>query len=306
MRALASLVLVLSSAASAGPLVHWQAPAGCPDEAEVARHVAARLGPDVTAGAPIEVAVRTDAGGFVARIGGARTLRSASCAELADATALVVARLVLEEPAPAIAPVATVVAVAPSVPEPPPPTPPALHDVVAQAPSPMAPTRHDFGLGARFSEVTGTGVQPGVAFGGELAVPLFWHQLFVEPAAELWGHASSDRTMPGVNTSLQVATLRVGWRSTDWPVRAWMVGDVGRLSGEGVDVVEPHEAAPAWAGIGAGAAFAWTVGHLAFVASGEAIAAIARPQFALTSGEVLFQPGAVALRLAVGIEVGWP
>jgi hypothetical protein len=304
MRALASLVLVLSSAASAGPLVHWQAPPQCPDEAEVARHVAARLGPDVTAGAPIEVAVRADAGGFVARIGDARTLRSASCTELADATALVVARLVLEEPAPAIAPVATVVAVAPSVPEPPPPAP---LDVVAQGPSPTpAAARRDFGLGARFSEVTGTGVQPGVAFGGELAVPLFWHQLFVEPAAELWGHTSSDRTMPGVDTSLQVATLRVGWRSTDWPVRAWMVGDVGRLSGEGVDVVAPRTAAPAWAGIGAGAAFAWTVGHLAFVASGEAIAAIARPQFTLTTGGVLFQPGALALRLGIGIEVAWP
>jgi hypothetical protein len=305
MRALASLAVMLSSAASAAPLVHWRAPADCPDEADVEKRVASRLGPDAAASAPINVVVHAEGPGFVAQIGDARMLRSASCAELADAAALVVARLVLEEPAPApstpVAPVAPVAPVPPIVPS----APPLPLDVVEHTSRP--PPKRELGFGLRLSALTGGGAQPGIALGGELAVPLVWRQLFIEPAGELWATSTSSGAMPGLEASLTAAALRGGWRSSALPLRAWLVAEVGRLSGEGINVVAPRAAAAAWAGVGAGGAFTWTIERgLAFVASAEAIAAIARPRFGLDDGDLVYQPAAVALRLAVGFEVAWP
>jgi hypothetical protein len=303
MRALASLAVMLSSAASAAPLVHWRAPADCPDEADVEKRVASRLGPDAAASAPIDVVVHAEGRGFVAQIGDARMLTSASCAELADAAALVVARLVLEEPAPApSAPVAPAEPVPPIVPIAPPQPP---LDVVVHASRPVP--KRELGFGLRLSALTGGGAQPGVALGGELAVPLVWRQLFIEPAGELWARSTSSGAMPGLEASLTAAALRGGWRSNALPLRAWLVAEVGRVSGEGINVIAPRAAAAAWAGVGAGGAFTWSFERgVAFVASAEVIAAIARPRFGLDDGDLVYQPAAVALRLAVGLEVAWP
>jgi hypothetical protein len=288
-RALVTIAL-FGGAAEAGPFVHWQAPSSCPDAADVEQRVARRLGPDARSATPIDVTVRADSAGFAAEIGDVRTLTSASCAELADAAALVVARLVLEEPPPAqpavAAPPAVVVTVEP-------PRPPAIE--------------HAFAIGARLSAVSGVGVQPGLAIGGELAIPLRWEALFVEPAIAAWSPSTTSGTMSGVETSLREASLRIGWRSPAWPVRAWLVGDLGELHGEGVQVAGAQAGSAAWAGLGAGGAVTWAVDHhVAIVGAAEAIGALLRPRFTLVDGDVLYQPAAVAARLTLGVEVSWP
>ncbi len=286
-------IAVLGGAAEAGPFVHWQAPADCPDAADVEQRVARRLGPDARSTAPIDVTVRADAAGFAAEIGDVRTLTSTSCDELADAAALVVARLVLEEPLP---------------PQPSVATPPAAVAVEhAAVPTPVSTRERAFAIGARLSVASGVGAQPGFGIGGELAIPLHWHAWFVEPAIGASSRSTTSAAMSGVEASLREASLRIGWRSPAWPVRAWLVTDLGELRGEGVQVAGAEAGSAAWVGLGAGGAVVWAVdGHLAIVGAAEVVGALLRPRFGLANGELLYQPDAVAARLTLGVEVSWP
>ena len=106
------IVVALSLVASLQPhnlrSLRVVAPAGCPDAASVRARIEQRLGhsiEDMVVG--IDVAIAHEHGQFVARIDlGAvtvatdvRTLSSARCDELADAVALIVARVASERPA---------------------------------------------------------------------------------------------------------------------------------------------------------------------------------------------------------------
>jgi hypothetical protein len=283
------LVLARSAGAGAGVLVHWQAPPECPDDADVDARTARRLGPSVRAAAPIEVIVRSDDDGYVAEIGDARSLRSPSCDELADAVALIAARLVLDEPA--------AVAAAPL----PPPAPPPVAVIARSAERGAA-----IGVAARLSGATGLGAQPGVGLGGELAVQLRRGAWFVEPAALLWARSTTSSAIGGVSAALREGTLRIGWAAPVWPVRVWVAADAGTIRGEGMHVLAPRAGTAMWAAAGAGAAAAWRLdGDIALVGGIELAAALLRPGFALADGDILYRPGAVAARLTLGVEVGW-
>jgi hypothetical protein len=278
------LVVAVGSAAEAGTLVRWAAPEQCPTSADVDARVAHRVGSDRNV-APIEVTVHAGPAGFTAELGDTRTLSSASCDELANAVALIVARMVLEEPV-AIEPPRVVVA-APIVIAP--PSPPAWH------------------VGARLSAASGLGAQPGLGIGGELAVPITWRDWFVEPAGALWKRSSADASGGAVDVALRTATLRIGARLPELPIRAWVAADLGELRGEGEQFMGDRSGAGGWFGLGVGASFAWYLGdRYAVVAGGEALAAVVRPTFELATGDVVYQPSAVAGRLTIGVEASWP
>lgn len=105
-RALVVVLALVSGAgvASAAPLV-WRAPSGCPDAADVRTRIERRVGSSIAQAVHgIEITVVRERGAYVATIDAraltvandVRTLRSARCDELADAVAVIVARLASE------------------------------------------------------------------------------------------------------------------------------------------------------------------------------------------------------------------
>jgi hypothetical protein len=282
------LVVAVGSAAEAGTLVRWAAPEQCPTSADVDERVEHRVGSDRDV-APIDVTVHAGPDGFTADLGDARTLSSASCDELANAVALIVARMVLEEPV-----------VAPAAAEPP--------SMVVAAPIVVAqPAPPAWRFGARLSAASGLGAQPGVGLGGELAVPIAWRKWFIEPAGALWKRSSADALGGTVDVALRTVTLRIGARLPELPIRAWLAADFGELHGNGEQFMDDRSGAGGWFGLGAGASFAWHLyDRYALVVGGEALAAVVRPTFELATGDVIYRPGAVAGRLALGVEASWP
>ncbi len=287
MRALVLLVAV-ASAADAGTLVRWAAPEQCPSSADVDARVERRVGSDREV-APIDVTVHADDAGYTAELGDARTLSSTSCNELADAVALIVARMVLEEPTT--------------------PAPAESPRVVARTTDPPV-TRASaatWRFGARISAASGLGAQPGLGVGAELAVPIAWRDWFIEPAGALWKRSSADALGGAVTVALRTATLRIGTRLPQLPIRAWLAGDLGELRGEGEQFTDARSGAGGWFALGVGASFAWRFDdRYALVIGGEALAAIVRPMFELATGDVVYRPSAVASRLALGVEASWP
>jgi hypothetical protein len=280
--------MLLGRLASAEP-VHWHAPIGCPDADDVAARVARRLPRTSAARAPIDVTVHEDADGFVAEIGGERTLTSTSCGELADAVALIVARAVLDEPEPAAA-------------------------VVVARPAPARAPASDIGIAARISGTSMIGAQPSLSGGVELAVPLHWRELMIEPAIAAAASttariAAISATTPtaAVAVALRTATLRIGWRPSRLPLRAWVAADLGELRGDGLMVAAATHGEALWAAAGAGIAGIWRLRpNVAVVGTAELIVPITRPTFELVTGEQLYRPEIAAGRIALGLEVGWP
>lgn len=282
------LVAAVTTAAEAGTLVRWAAPEQCPTSADVDARVEHRVGSDRDV-APIDVTVRADPAGFTADLGDARTLSSASCDELANAVALIVARMVLEEPVVVPEPTPRVVVAAPIV--------------VAPRPSPPSPWR----VGMRLSAASGLGAQPGVGLGAELAIPVTWRRWFIEPAGALWKRSSADAFDGVVSVSLRTATLRAGAWLPRVPMRVWLAADLGELRGDGEQFLGDRTGVGGWLGLGGGVSVAWRFAdRYALVVAGEALAAVVRPSFDLATGDVVYRPSAVSGRLALGVEASWP
>lgn len=100
MTRVAVLVVLLASRATAHADVHWDAPEGCPSAETVRAAIAAQLGRAVEPG-DVEVELKVARDGDRWRVdltagGGVRTLDAASCDELAEAAALIVAMTIDE------------------------------------------------------------------------------------------------------------------------------------------------------------------------------------------------------------------
>src|SRR5512143_748467 len=155
----------------------WRAPKGCPDARSMRARVEKRLDrslDDVTVG--VEVDVEKREGGYTATIdlravtvaNDVRTLKSKRCGELADAVAVIVARVASD----AIAQKQTAIIEM----DPAEPAHEQHEDEHVDVLAPAAPPRpRPWVLGARISGVSGIGVIPKVGLGGELAVTLRVH-----------------------------------------------------------------------------------------------------------------------------------
>src|SRR5664279_481511 len=91
----------LCSTATAAPHVGWRAPIGCPDSNVLLAAIAHRLDvPLDRVELAADVTIETTPDGFVAHVHGdateTRELASASCSELTDAVAVIVARAATE------------------------------------------------------------------------------------------------------------------------------------------------------------------------------------------------------------------
>ncbi len=278
----------------------WEAPATCPQ----ADAVRARIAGDIP---DFHVDITRERGEFVARLvigNEVRNLSARRCDDLADAVAVIVARLAREHPALRVA-----IAELPM-----PPAPPAVAESDLEMPAVYArrtearPDPH-WGGGARLVGLSGVGAVPEVGLGVELAGYLRHDDGFIELAAARWGTGGAvlnEGAPARVAVGLDVVALRAGWGPEDLPIRVWGTAERGTMSGEGYQLGDPQFGSATWTAIGTGFGVAWPMfPNARLVGSFEVAVPVQRPSFVLTSGEVAYQPSFVTARVAFGLEVGW-
>lgn len=315
-------LVAVAAPAAAEPAFGWHAPAGCPRADDVRARVERRLGGPIDGAVyGIEIEITRDGSGYVAEIDAraltvandVRTLRSAKCAALADAIAVIVARLASEarkaEPAHTARPTTEpqMLAAAPTVasvadePE-------RAIGVVRAVPV-LGKAHRRWGGGVRALALSGIGALPRINIGGELAGYVRREDYFGEIALARWVPQSA-RFDPGaparVAVSLDVVSLRGGWGPEHLPIRAWLLTEVGRMQGEGLAVIQPQVANSGWVAFGGGFGVAWPMArHARLVGTFEVAVPLRRTTFMLQNGADLYEPSAVAARCALGLELGW-
>ena len=315
--------------AQPGGALIWRAPDGCPGAADVRARVERRLGaPAAVAdrGVAVDVVDRGEGGAprFVARIvlgvRGAdaaagedvRVLSSARCDELADAVAVVIARLAAElrppagppelriDPTGGLAPRSAGRAVGV-------PTPHlASLDRPGEVRAPPSPP--DRGADLRVLGVSGIGAQPGVSVGGELAGTVRVGSAIVELAGVRW--LSSSRVPHAgapdrIDVDLGLAALRLGWGSAQLPLRAWISGELGTLRGQ-AGSGGLRMGAARWLAAGGGFAVGWPMGPRArLIGTIEVVMPVQQARIVLQDGSELYRAAWAAVRSGLGLEIGW-
>ena len=314
-----ALLLVAFAAApvAAEPAFGWRAPLKCPGIDDVRARVERRLGGSIDGAVRgVEIQITRDGSDYVAEIDAraltvandVRTLRSARCDELADAVAVIIARLASEVRA-AVPPPPHVAAPkqeAAFVAETRGPEETVRRDTVLE---PARPVRHVWGGGLRALALSGIGALPRINIGGEIGGYVRYKRHIFELAFARW-IPESARLDPGaparVDVSLDVVTLRGGWGPEELPIRAWLSAEVGVMSGSGVAVVDPKTESGRWAALGGGFGVAWPMApHARLVGTFELAIPLFRTTFMLQNGADLYQPAPAAVRCALGLELGW-
>lgn len=301
---LALVVWVVPAAAEPGFV--WEAPATCPDAAEVRRRIELRLGMPLDGSVHgIEVAIARNGRDFVARIdtrgvtvaNQIRTLTSARCDELTDAVAVIIVRLASEWRR-----VERRVAVVDRE------SPLATREIAAPATEPAEAGK--WGGGLRMLALSGIGAIPRVGIGGELAGYVRRHDHFAELAGARWA-ARPRYLVPGapgrVDVSLDTIALRVGWGPGDMPIRAWLGVEVGMMEGAGMALEDPRVGTGRWIAAGGGFGVGWPMSPRArLVGIFETVVPFERVRFVLAQGGEIYQPAVLSARFAIGLELGWP
>jgi len=306
-RTLVIAIAVLAAAPAAADGFAWHAPAGCPTAAEVRTRIAHRLDADTEIG-DIVVEVARAGHGFAARIdtravtvaGHGRTLSAARCADLADAVAVIVARLASEARAAAAA----------TDHEP----PPAPRDV---APTHVSRLEHrgrevaippTWGGGLRLLALSGIGITTKVGYGGEFAGFVSRREAFAEIGYARWADRPTfvvPMATAHVDVGVSLLALRGGWVSDHMPLRGWLGIELGSMHGIGVGLQDP-QGSGRWAAVAAGFGVGWPISvHTRLVGTFEVAAPVERTRFVLASGMEIYEPAPASARCALGLEVAW-
>lgn len=301
MKALIVALLTVVAVPAYGDGWTWTAPAECPDENAFAHAAASRLdrGLDEVP-LTVDVLVTSEAGRFTARIAvhGAvddtRLLTSDACGELVDAVALVIARLVS------------------TLPEPRSPSREARSEVTRREVTRREAVEVRRGSawngGLRLSGVLGTGSAPGLGIAGELGAWISRGPLALAVSGSRWrsNRALLEGTMSGVDVALSALAVRAGWRQQGGPIRAWAVGELGSIRGEGIGLTDDRTGSSRWSAVGGGAAVAVPIARqLAVLASAELEFVLDRTQFKVDTGAAVYRTPAFALHGGVTLEASW-
>jgi hypothetical protein len=292
-------ILLLIGTAHAEPGFSWQAPAPCPDGDDVRTRIERRLNSPLEIG-DVEVAITHDDGVFVAHVdtrgvtvaNQIRTLRSARCDELADAVAVVVARLAAERRIPRVAAVET---------EP-------MPAVAITATVPERERRYGFGVHAM--ALSGIGTVPRVGVGAELSIFARRKQLFAELGFARWASESAYLVegAPGrVDVGLDVITARFGWSPPRMPLRAWIGSELGAMHGQGEALSDTQGGSARWLAVTGGFGVGWPMTRYArLLGTFEIAVPTSRVSFTLAQGSDIYTSSAAAARCAIGFELGIP
>lgn len=295
------------------PSLTWRAPASCPDVESLRARVEQRLERSLDGIAvPIEIDVSRAAGRYLAKVdlramtvaNDVRTLTSKRCSELADAVAVIVARVASDAiAARSTTPAATTTEVAvrdedDTVDEP----------IIVASRISLTPKPRRWALGVRISGLSGIGVIPKVGLGGEVAVSLRRHSHLVELGGARWATSAAqfhDGAPAKVDVDLDVAIARFGWRPAAMPLRGWVAIESGVMKGAGVRLPSEQLDSGRWLAAGAGFGIAWPMTSWArLVGMTETMLAIERVRFSL-GDIVVYAPSPMSFRATCGLEVGW-
>jgi hypothetical protein len=316
--AITFLLLSTGRTAQAASSIEWRAPAGCPDTASLRARVESRLERSLDDVAiDISIDVTKSHGRYTARVdlgavtvaNDVRTLTSTRCSELADAVAVIVARVANDAARRAVE--ADAVDVEAIV----------IHPLpTAMVARPVAPAFVDRGepagqgagafrpwtIGARVSGLSGIGLIPQVGLGAEVAVTVRAGRHLAELGRARWARSTAQFIIDGprnIDVNLDVTVARYGWRNPTLPLRAWLAVEVGNMHGGGLAVTQIDD--DRWIAAGAGFGIAWQMTDwIRLFGSTEAMAAIERARF--TNGDmVVYAPSPLSVRTTCGLEVGW-
>ncbi len=290
MKGLVVALLTMAAATAHAAGWTWHAPDGCPDEHAFHQAVTSRLDRSL-AELPlsVDVSITMEPSGFTARltvhgaIDDARELTSDTCSELADAIAVVVARL------------------ASTLPE---PQAPAPAPIIVQ---PEAP-RTAWNGGLRLSSLFGTGSAPGFGIAGELGAWVSRGSWELAISGSRWkaNSAMLEGTMSGVDVAVQAVVVRAGWRQRGGPIRTWVVAELGSIRGEGIGLMNDRTGSSRWSAAGAGGGYALPLTRrIAVLASAELEFVLDRTQFRVDSGTAVYRTPAFAFHGGLAIEAGW-
>lgn len=298
--------------------LHWTAPAECPGKGAVRAEMDRLLGPSSArppAPIPVAAAVSRDPEGRwhvhletpgegAPRV---REIHGATCAAIADATALILAMMIdpaavvaappIEASSPPVAPPSVPVA-SPKLPVSPPRLP-------VDEPAPPTPTSF------RIAALTGldTASLP------RLAATLGLHGSFVHGPQRFElgivfrpSRAGTSTTRPSTGGDVDLLTGSAG-TCTHFGTAMIEVGpcvglEVGRLHASGFGVSDPGEGSTLWAAIEAGGVFSVRLlGRLALVVRLGAAVPLLRPSFVLVNVGPIYRPPPATARGAAGIEI---
>ncbi len=298
--------LACTAVAYADPVVTWTAPADeCPDEAAFIARVEAHFGGALDADLTATVtATKTDPG-WTVRIEtttgdatGERTIEGATCAEVFDAAALVVA-----------------MAVPPKISSPPPPPegegdrpPPPPPQPPSPPPSPPPPPPPlPVHISARIVVGSNLGMLPGADPGFAAAFAVSRGRLRGEVGASTWLERSrsvdTDDGVRGADLSLKAAGLRACYLPA---ARVWTcaAGELGSMRGIGFGADDDFDRSSTWLAGGASAVAPFSLSRsFNIVVIADALAPIRRPRFLHDGPVEVYQPAPVIGRLWVGAAV---
>lgn len=242
---------------------------------------------------------------------GVRTLTSSSgCDALADAVAVVVARLAsewrridAEARAAAAARTANAARVAARMVE----TDARLDDTSGTG---KLPADRTWGLGVHAMVLSGIGTVPRVGVGGELSVFARREDYFAELGFARWATQSAYLVAgaPGrVEVGLDVVTARLGWSPREMPIRAWLGGEVGAMRGQGAALANTMRGTAPWVAVTGGFGVGWPMARYArLIGTFEVSVPTSRVDFALAQGGEIYSSSPAAARCALGLELGLP
>lgn len=309
MRVALGIVIGMSSfaASTAAADVTWQAPAGCPTQTDVRHRIERRIGDQSLADLEISITVTRTAGTLTASIdtgalsGHERTLTSTKCDQLADAVALIVARLAGEagrEPTRSVlpAPAPRVDAFALALPSSP--------AVEREAARPVAWTG-----GVRALALSGIGMTPEVGVGADVSAFAQRERAFVEVGYAKWAPRPMQ-ILPSVEGAvdfdIQLVAVRGGWASTRMPLRGWAGVEVGRMHGEGPALRTPASGVGRWIAISSGFGVGWPISpRTRLVGTFEVAVPVERARFQFMDGSEVREPAPISARSALGVELAW-
>ena len=298
------VLLTIARVASAENGFVWEAPASCPNGEDMRARIERRLGSPLEIHG-VEVAITRSGTAFVAHVdtrgvtmaNQIRTLTSARCDELADAVAVIVARLASEQRQRAPIAVAVVDEEDPR---------PSKIEVAIPAPR----QHRMWGFAVRATALSGIGMVPRVGVGGELSMFVRREKAFAEVGFARWASSSAYLVegAPGrVEVGLDLVTVRAGWSPPNMPLRAWLGGEIGSIRGQGAALVDPKRGSAPWYAVTAGLGVGWPMTDNArLVGTFEVAVPTSRARFSLAQSGDIYSSSAMAARCALGLEVGLP
>jgi hypothetical protein len=302
MRIAALLVVLLGAGVAHADGFTWRAPLECPTSGDVRERIDRRLGSgSIDEITDIDVLVTRDKRGFAAHIlslgttGQGRSLEAMKCDELADAVAVVVARLATDARA------ANEVR-----------STRRKNDLAKDVVSTRCvfPDRHAerWNGGMRALALSGIGMTPHVGVGGDISGFVQRGNKFVEVGYARWVERPLQM-FPGDNGSVELGTqlfaVRGGWASTRMPLRAWGGVETGTMHGVGA-TLNRQQPDGRWVALSAGFGVGWPMSpRTRLVGTFEVAAALQRATFTFMDGTEISEPAPLSARSAIGLEVAF-